>query len=281
MMANTNVSLPRTDAFVELSLLDGGSFVGDLSRMQPGASGSVRIYNWAFYILHQGKHILWDLGLDKDRSCYTPWVNKSMLEHVNHVGPRRTIVQQLSERRVSAVEIDTVFHAHWDHSRPISDDFLNATAYFGPGTREACRPGHLRDQSLQWDGRFFDPNLAPRTLDYFGDGSFWILDAPGHMPGNIAGAARLRQGEWVLLGSDSIAEFRGSGNETMSLHTDLAAARDTITKIKMLEKEYGVHTALAHDASWLKKGTDRVLMSLLDDYMKEAATEKIPYDWIP
>jgi hypothetical protein len=67
----------------------------------------------------------------------------------------------------------------------------------------------------------------------------------------------------------------------MSLHTDLTAAKDTIAKIRMLEAAYGAHIALAHDASWLKKGTDKVLMSLLDGRMKKAAKEKIPYDEVP
>ena len=31
-----------------------------------------------------------------------------MLEHVNHVGPSRTIVQQLLERGVPAEDVDTV-----------------------------------------------------------------------------------------------------------------------------------------------------------------------------
>lgn len=163
---------------------------------------------------------------------------------------------------------------------------------------------------MQWDGRFFDPNHATErwdelggswrkfgpfdaALDYFGDGSFWIIQSPGHMPGNLSAAARLRDGHWVLLGSDcchsryailkrvgafadrlrelldgkqEIAQFSG----TMSLHSDLAAAKETITKIRTLEKECNFHVALAHDASWLKKGTDSVLMSLLDDYMEAA-----------
>jgi outer membrane PBP1 activator LpoA protein len=67
----------------------------------------------------------------------------------------------------------------------------------------------------------------------------------------------------------------------MSLHTDLAAAKDTIVKIRTLEADYGARIALAHDASWMKKGTDSVLKSLLDDKMRLAAKEKIPYDEIP
>jgi hypothetical protein len=60
-------NLPQTEAFVELSLLDGGSFIGDLSRMHAGEEGKFRMYNWAFYISHRGRHILWDLGLDEVR----------------------------------------------------------------------------------------------------------------------------------------------------------------------------------------------------------------------
>lgn len=59
----------------------------------------------------------------------------------------------------------------------------------------------------------------------------------------------------------------------MSLHSDLDAAKDTIVKIRTLEKEYNFHVALAHDASWMKEGTDAVLMSLLDGYMRRAIEE--------
>jgi len=75
------------------------------------------------------------------------------------------------------------------------------------------------DPSLQWDGRFFDPKRATerwselqgpwvpfgpfeKALDYFGDASFWIMQAPGHMAGNLCAAARIVGGDWVLLGSD-------------------------------------------------------------------------------
>lgn len=85
----------------------------------------------------------------------------------------------------------------------------------------------------------------------------------------------------MLHGKQKIAVFPGPGTESMSLHADIAAAKETMAKIRALEIDCGAHTALAHDASWLREGTDRVLMSLLDDRMKTAAKEKIPYDGIP
>jgi glyoxylase-like metal-dependent hydrolase (beta-lactamase superfamily II) len=110
-------------------------------------------------------------------------------------------------------------HAHWDHCRPISNQFPKATAYFGPGTSEFCSPGHLVDSSSQWDGRFFDPQhksevweelkgpwqtFGPfdKAMDFFGDKSFWIIQAQGHMPGNLCAAVKVQGGEWVVLGSD-------------------------------------------------------------------------------
>ena len=43
-----------------------------------------------------------------------------------------------------------------------------------------------------------------------------------------------------------------------------------------MEKDLGCHVALAHDAEWMKHGTDKILMSLLDDELKAAARDRIP-----
>lgn len=56
----------------------------------------------------------------------------------------------------------------------------------------------------------------------------------------------------------------------MTLHADLAAAKDTISRLKTLEEDFGVQTVLAHDASWIVEGEDDVLLSLLDEHMSQA-----------
>ena len=72
---------------------------------------------------------------------------------------------------------------------------------------------------MQWDGRFFDPDRATdpfeelngpwvklgafeKAVDFFGTGSFWIMQAPGHMPGNLCALVRQARDQWILLGSD-------------------------------------------------------------------------------
>lgn len=73
-----NTSLPHTEAYVELHLLDGGSFIADLEKVHANTSGKFRMYNWAFQVSHQNEHILWDLGLDEVRKS-TSLPRESML----------------------------------------------------------------------------------------------------------------------------------------------------------------------------------------------------------
>lgn len=71
MTVELRQTLPKTDAYVGLSLLDGGSFVGETGKMHANVVNSkFRMYDWAFYISHQGRHVLWDLGLDEVRNSF-------------------------------------------------------------------------------------------------------------------------------------------------------------------------------------------------------------------
>jgi hypothetical protein len=83
---------------------------------------------------------------------------------------------------------------------------------------------------------------------------------------------RVNNNRELLDGKNEIAEFCVPHVGKMSLHTDLAAARVTISRLKTLEKDYGVRVVLAHDVSWMGDAADEVLLSLLDDHMKDART---------
>lgn len=52
------------------------------------------------------------------------------------------------------------------------------------------------------------------------------------------------------------------------MHEDLPVAKETIIKIRQMEKTNGLHVVLSHDETWLRKGTDTVLMSLLTEETK-------------
>jgi hypothetical protein len=95
---------------------------------------------------------------------------------------------------------------------------------FGPGSIHHVKPGWPAVEESPYFSELVDPNhpwhnnvheLPSRedkgwkafgtfdhAWDLFGDGSFWILDAPGHIAGNVAAAGRLKSGEWVIMGGD-------------------------------------------------------------------------------
>jgi glyoxylase-like metal-dependent hydrolase (beta-lactamase superfamily II) len=85
----------------------------------------------------------------------------------------------------------------------------------GPGFKENFMPGYPTVP----DAIFVDANFANRTIreiafdeafkigkfpayDFFGDGSFYLLDTPGHAIGHMCGLARTTPSTFVLLGGD-------------------------------------------------------------------------------
>jgi hypothetical protein len=84
-----------------------------------------------------------------------------------------------------------------------------------------------------------------------------------------------------LDGTCKIAEFHVPQAGKVTLHADLIVARNTISKVRILEKEYGVRVILAHDVSWMREEeVDGVLTSLLDEHMV-SARERILHGGIP
>jgi hypothetical protein len=59
---------------------------------------------------------------------------------------------------------------------------------------------------------------------------------------------------------------------------DVCAAKDTIAKIRIMEEDLKVHVAFAHDTSWMRDGSNKVLMSLLDNQMIDRIKERLPLD---
>ncbi|ETN40983.1 uncharacterized protein HMPREF1541_05263 [Cyphellophora europaea CBS 101466] len=266
-----------------------------------------QVPDWAFLVkdCDTGRLLLWDYGLSGDADEFTPFVRQNLLEELQPCSPRKSVAEQIAEKdekQLSAKGLGTIIfsHAHWDHCRPFWKDFPIAKAFFGPGTLAHCTPGHLENPSSQWDGRIFDEDeglrrcqelagpwvqFGPfeRAMDFFGNGSFWVIQAPGHMPGNLIAAARLRIGTWVVMAGDccharqiydglhDFAVFKLPGGQTGCLQEDVSTARSTLGKIKAFTDNYLATVCFAHDATWMQKGSeDEVLLSLTNQNVLEA-----------
>lgn len=101
----------------------------------------------------------------------------------------------------------------------------------------------------------------PRVLDLFQDGSLYIVDAPGHLPGHINLLARTGPTNSVYLAGDACHDRRIMRNERKigewlddhghicCIHADKQLAEQTISRIQKLESK-GVEVIFAHDFEW-------------------------------
>jgi len=113
--------------------------------------------------------------------------------------------------------------------------------------------------------------IFPSALDVFNDGSFYIVSAPGHLPGHVNVLCRtsINPTKYVLLGGDSCHDRRLLTGEkeiaewtdpelpgtVCCIHADKEAAKQTLNRIKQAEsgqvEELGaVEVVFAHDAVW-------------------------------
>ncbi len=269
------------DALVDVYALPTGKlYLPDRWLFEDGDNDmeNVRQFSpdFSFVVCHpSGKKVLFDLGLRKDHDG-NPYVIRLDWKYITPVVPHDAY-DLLSQGPISPSSITAIVlsHLHFDHTGD-PRRFPDVTELIvGPGGYDAAAPGwpiaerspfsalplqHPRFRELSFDADTWQPSSPfTRTHDYFGDGSFLLVDTPGHMPGHLGGLARTAADEWVFMGGDC-CHHRSLlvGKRPMSVsvgpgiapsfHADPSKAAETIDKIRQFEKRGDVLIALAHDA---------------------------------
>lgn len=202
--------------------------------LQPDYKGHLDLLGPAFSFLieHPSKKpVLFDLGTRKDWEKLTGY--KKFVELKWDIKVEKNVAEILQEDNIDVKggAIDAVIwsHHHWDHVGDMQTFPGSTELVVGPGFKNAHMPGFPKNQSatlLETDfegrnvrevdvqgegegmkiGRFY-------AYDYFGDGSFYLLDTPGHSVGHICGLARttVEPATFVFMGGDAShhgGEFR-------------------------------------------------------------------------
>ncbi|OAP57923.1 hypothetical protein AYL99_08661 [Fonsecaea erecta] len=228
--------IPASDATVRVCMVDTTAImrVNAKSFIEPVQPGHefINIYVAAFLVEHgaSGKKVMFDLGVRKDYWNLPAVLQKRLGFVIPDLRVDKDATEVLEESGVTLDEISSVIwsHYHWDHTGSM-ELFPPATELVvGPGFKAspALLPGFPENVNSPVDSRAFkdrtlteigfddDSDLTIggfRAHDFFGDGSFYLLDTPGHCLGHMCGLARTtggRDSTFMLLGGD-ICHFPG------------------------------------------------------------------------
>ncbi len=286
--ATVNSTLPppsANQAFCDVSALEGGLLHIPCKYIVATAGEDERIFApaLAFILTHSNtkEQVVFDLGIRKDIENSPSLVyNRIAKIFMAQTEVHRDVPDALAKGGLKAEDVQTVIlsHVHWDH---VGNTHLFSKAKFvvGADCRQLFEPGWPEDPKSRFasdllpPGRtdYLSPNdsswvpLGPfaKAFDYFGDGSMYIVDAPGHLQGHINLLVRTStDGGWIYLAGDSahdwrlvrgespIAEFHDSDGAHVCMHVDKATAEDTIRRIAQVSTLPRVRVLLAHDAEW-------------------------------
>ncbi|KAK5135635.1 hypothetical protein LTR08_004936 [Meristemomyces frigidus] len=286
--------------YVTVSPMAGGYItLSDHFFVHPAEAGAKRtVPSLTFLITHPGSaiygadtskpfHMMFDLGLRKAKERYPAVLQK----HIDGRAPYDLapgVAAQLAAGGLDPGQVDLVMlsHVHYDHHGD-PEDFSNAKFVVGHGALHVLEHGlgaiashqHFEPDTLPVDrsSELSDPQSEewkplgpfPAAFDLFGDGSVFVIDTPGHLPGHINLLCRMEE-RWIMLcgdayhdprlltGERSIGTWEGP-HGTLCIHLDKKGAAESIWRLKEFQKQCGVEVELiaAHEEGWWEENKGR------------------------
>ncbi|CAJ2508489.1 Uu.00g135150.m01.CDS01 [Anthostomella pinea] len=242
------LNIPASKHTVDVSIIDTTGFVGNMPVhlfMNPVLPGydKIKAVCYAFSIKHSNPeqpskydHLLFDLGLRKDVEN----APKSIVDGAKQGGwdlkVEKNVADILQENGDGPAKVGGIIwsHYHFDHTGdpqtfPSSTDLI-----VGPGFKERFIPAFPTVEDSPVDERAWkDRNLREidfategkglklgqyDAFDFYGDGSFYLINSPGHATGHMCGLARTSADppEFIMMGGD-IAHHGGEFRPTQWL----------------------------------------------------------------
>ncbi|KAF2854210.1 Metallo-hydrolase/oxidoreductase [Plenodomus tracheiphilus IPT5] len=332
MASHDRIELPPGSTIVKTHLINPVNFgPAQIHRFMsppvPGLETFKTSPSHSFLIEHpSGRKLVFDLGIRKDYHNYSKSIADYLPTTKYDIQVSDNVADILQDHSIDLATIEAVVwsHWHWDHIGDPSSFPHSVDLVVGAGFKEAMLPGYPANP----DSPIRESDYANRTLreitfetdlkigqfpafDYFGDGSFYLLDSPGHAVGHLCGLARTTTGSedsFVLLGGDIChyaGIFRPSKHlpvpEAISPHpcfpnadfplcpgtafVDLQRSRARTSTDPLYDLTFGHDIPLAQNtATWLQEldADDRVFVVIAHDSTVRDGVDHFPKalnDW--
>lgn len=226
------LNIPHSDSTVEVSIIDTTCHLSLPSSLfvEPELFKNITAPAYAFLIKHKDDTILFDLGIRKDWENGPTPVVEMVRPHADKLHIEKDVATILRENGQALEDVSAIIwsHAHFDHTGD-PDTFPPTTDLIvGPGFKAAFPSAFptipdSRVDERAWSNRSlreidFAASSGLRigqfeAFDYYGDGSFYLLNTPGHFTGHICALARTTTNPptFMFLGGDiahQAGEFR-------------------------------------------------------------------------
>jgi glyoxylase-like metal-dependent hydrolase (beta-lactamase superfamily II) len=280
--------------YVNVSVLEAGHLTISENLLVKGGSPTktTLLPSLAFFLRHSqnDKKLIFDLGIRKDWEKCPPAVVQTIKTFARVEVPV-DVVESLRRGGVEPDQVDAVIlsHIHVDHIGdpslfPSSRFIVGAAAegilakgYAPEDTEPAAEPMFAKDllptvrTSYLTSDHWKPIGPFPHAHDFFGDGSVYLVDAPGHLAGHLNALVRTSSdGSWLFLGADSAHDVRlitgekeigtflhpGTGS-VMCLHDDVEKAKEHIDRIRRVNASPKVQVLMAHDIGWFEENRDK------------------------
>ncbi|KAK2468907.1 hypothetical protein H9L39_19499 [Fusarium oxysporum f. sp. albedinis] len=231
------LELPASSKTVQVKAIDTTTRMACDARafVQPQIKNHERLNfrTLCFLLEHDGEFILFDCGSRKDFWNSSPQTSEMIGAQVPGLEIESGVHEILVEQGFNLDDLKAIVwsHWHWDHVGDGSKFPASTDIVVGPGFTKSFVPGWPENPEspvLASDlkgHRIHEPEFTLDVAgfpayDYFGDGSFYLLDVPGvspattaiidtctdffdqHAIGHICGLARTTPDTFVFMGGD-------------------------------------------------------------------------------